>query len=57
MTAVTEIEVQRIKDALLVPNRALRFKPPEVQKVAVAPRGSFEALPSAASSSGKTRGP
>lgn len=33
MTAVAEIEVQRIKEALLVPNKALRFKPPQVQGV------------------------
>lgn len=39
MTAVAEIEVQKVKDALLVPNRALRFRPPEPKRVSQAPGG------------------
>jgi HlyD family secretion protein len=39
MTATAEIVVQELKDALLVPNAALRFSPPSDQDAA--PAGSF----------------
>jgi HlyD family secretion protein len=37
MTAIAEVEVQTVQGALLVPNAALRFRPPEPADAAVAP--------------------
>ncbi|GAB4543790.1 MAG: efflux RND transporter periplasmic adaptor subunit [Thermodesulfovibrionia bacterium] len=32
MTATAEVKVEEIRDAVLIPNKALRFKPPETKK-------------------------
>lgn len=44
MTATADIVVKRLKDALLVPNAALRFTPPRPQKSAKENRGLLGAL-------------
>ena len=41
MTATAEIIVKNIKDAILVPNAALRFEPPEVKDASNQNRGSL----------------
>ena len=44
MTATAEIVVKRVKEALLVPNAALRFTPPKRKKAAKENRGLLGAL-------------
>ncbi|MCU0223231.1 MAG: efflux RND transporter periplasmic adaptor subunit [Acidobacteria bacterium] len=48
MTADVTIDIETVKDALRIPNAALRFRPPETAKIAGAAEGSGSAAGSAA---------
>ncbi len=45
MTATADITVNKVENAILIPNNALRFSPPEQQQQQVRPSGFFALMP------------